>query len=184
MTLDVMARAMVWIDEWSWACCGDPLQVGVAVSFRARPRRLLPADAFDGGELGDAAAMVTHVEDSHAGDEPGLVTLSGVVLEIRELRAEYLADEGGNYTVSPGTLAEVRHDQLLRPVLTQDGEDDPCLVPSDADLEEPPAGALTFGVAGTATFGWFALPRAHSDYPPLTRTSGYLVTLDLGRHDR
>jgi hypothetical protein len=86
---------IVWLDEWQWACCGEPFSVGTPVRWNletvspdhrvtAKLTSLLSAEVAD---------RVTHVEDHHGMHAQGADT-SGVVRGITAVHGRSASNDG------------------------------------------------------------------------------------------
>jgi hypothetical protein len=87
---------IVWLDEWQWACCGEPFSVGTPVRWnletvspdhrvRAKLTSLLSAEVAD---------RVTHEEDHHGMHPQGAET-SGVVRRITAVHGRSASNDSG-----------------------------------------------------------------------------------------
>jgi hypothetical protein len=73
----------IWLDEWEWACCGTPFQVGDQVSFQTDPRSDELATLL-GPEL---APSVDRQESHH--EDGGRDEVTGTVVAVWAVAFEY-----------------------------------------------------------------------------------------------
>lgn len=79
-----MARMRVWLNEWEWACCGDPFAVGDRITLHVRRGPGAWVHQMLGPDLG---ATVDAEEEHH--EEPGPERLTGTVAHIHGVTLEH-----------------------------------------------------------------------------------------------
>jgi hypothetical protein len=73
----------IWLDEWEWACCGTPFEVGDQVSFQTDPRSEALATM-----LGPEFAPSVDRQESHH-DDGGRGEATGTVVAVWAVAFEY-----------------------------------------------------------------------------------------------
>lgn len=105
--------ALVWVDEWQLMCCGDPFEVGSAVSWNVHPE---VDTEWLASVLGpERAAEVTHAEEHH-GDLEQLPVVAGTVRAIELVYCEF-ASNGRVQLPVPGSA-------VLTPVAAVNGSEE------------------------------------------------------------